>query len=67
MGGTEMLGPIRSVIENKSDSDIPCYVFLITDGDVTNTNEIIANVYMKNDNMRFFTIGIGNGISPYLI
>ena len=65
MGGTEILGPIREVIKNKSDR--PCYVFLITDGDVTNSNEIIATVHEKNEKMRFFSIGIGNGISPYLI
>ncbi len=40
---------------------------MITDGDVWNTEEIIATVYMANHKMRFFTIGIGNGISPFLI
>ena len=42
-------------------------MYLLTDGDVSNVDEIIAEVYQAQRIMRFFTIGIGNGISPALI
>ena len=45
----------------------PKYVFLLTDGDVSNGKQIIAKVYTHRSDMRFFTVGIGSGISPLLI
>lgn len=67
MGGTEILKPIQDIIGKAALTNYPRYVFLITDGDVWNTDQIIATVYEAKYKMRFFTIGIGNGISPVLI
>lgn len=68
MGGTEILEPVRDVVTStQMDQSIPRYVFLITDGAVWNSEEVIMTVYAHSAKTRFFSIGIGNGISPQLI
>lgn len=67
MGGTEIYQPIKFALEKNLINDYPRIIFLMTDGDVTNSDEIINLIRDKNKFSRIFTIGIGNGISPYLI
>lgn len=42
-------------------------IFLLTDGEVTNTSEIIAVVRKFNQMARVFTLGIGNNVSRALV
>jgi len=69
MGGTEILSPLEHIIEAYSRSKRPRYVFLITDGAVSNQNEVVELV--QRDNFQFatkyFTFGIGRGASRGLI
>ncbi len=42
-------------------------MFLLTDGDVTNADQVINLVRENNKNARTFSIGIGSGCSTYLV
>lgn len=60
MGGTEMEGALKSTfvdIKNPAAEEVPAMVLLITDGDVWNTQNIVAAA--KNSGQRIFVIGVG--------
>lgn len=42
-------------------------VFLLTDGGVSNTHEVIELIKRNNINNTVYTIGIGSGVSSELI
>jgi len=67
LGGTEILAPLRSVLEQAPQGDRPRVVFLLTDGQVTNTDDVIALVRRHSDTTRVFTFGIGAGASDQLV
>ena len=46
---------------------VPKLVFLLTDGDVRNPDSCIKLARQNNKFCRTFTIGVGNGASPYLV
>jgi len=46
---------------------VPKLVFLLTDGDVGNPDSIIGMARKNSKVCRTFTIGLGNGASPYLV
>lgn len=65
MGGTELLAPLESIYS--STPKTLRQIFLLTDGSVSNTNQVI-NIAKKNvSNSRIFTFGIGSGASTSLI
>jgi hypothetical protein len=41
LGGTEIVQPLLSIFNEKPKPGIPRQVFLLTDGEVTNTEEVI--------------------------
>jgi len=58
-GGTNILSPLREVLATPPSKDFPRQVFLITDGDVNNTAEVIDVVKTSVGDCRVFTLGIG--------
>lgn len=66
-GGTEILQPIQAAVNLPLIEGYPRSIFLLTDGDVTNAEEIIKYVRTNSNNIRVCAVGIGNGISPYLL
>ena len=44
LGGTELLQPLHWVFKKPRCSSLPCQVFIITDGGVTNTQKVIHTV-----------------------
>ena len=67
-GGTEILTPIVEATEQLAEiKGYPRKIFLLTDGDVTNSDSIIKYVKRSAGKFRYCSVGIGNGISPYLI
>lgn len=67
MGGTEILAPLQKVYECEK---IPGYfrqVFILTDGEVANTEEIIGITKAHAHETRVFTLGIGNSASHHLV
>ncbi|CAG8457515.1 1321_t:CDS:10 [Dentiscutata erythropus] len=69
-GGTEIYNPIKWAFEN-SRNDMPTSVFLLTDGLVNNVDQIVelikSSEEKKKDDVRLFSIGIGNSVSHELV
>ncbi|CAG8573614.1 26220_t:CDS:2 [Dentiscutata erythropus] len=69
-GGTEIYNPLKWVFENSS-KDMPTSVFLLTDGQVYNVDQIVelikSSEEKKKDDLRLFSIGIGNSVSHHLV
>ncbi|XP_018427577.1 PREDICTED: von Willebrand factor A domain-containing protein 5A-like [Nanorana parkeri] len=67
MGGTEILQPLQKINKTAGRPKHPRQVFIFTDGEVGNTQEVIAEVHRNSHNHRCFTFGIGEGASTALI
>jgi hypothetical protein len=70
MGGTELLGALRAVVNTKVD-DLTTEIITLTDGEVWHQEETIEFVRQTRNRfkgrMRFFTLGVGNAVSHGLI
>ncbi|XP_060569595.1 von Willebrand factor A domain-containing protein 5A-like isoform X2 [Ruditapes philippinarum] len=69
MGGTEILQPLEHVFNKNPIPSHPRRVFVLTDGQVDNTDAVIGLVRKEsiNTSTRVFTLGIGHGVSTALI
>ncbi len=67
LGGTEILPALEAVLERKPRAGLPRQVFLLTDGEVSNTDAVIALVRKHAAHARVFTFGIGAGASLHLV
>ncbi|XP_071169761.1 von Willebrand factor A domain-containing protein 5A-like [Mytilus edulis] len=67
MGGTEILKPLKKIYSETCKHGYPRQIFLLTDGEVDNTSEVISLVGSHKKNTRVFTFGIGDGVSTSLI
>ncbi len=67
LGGTELLPALRSVLGSPSRSELPRQVVVLTDGQVTNTDAVIALAASHSAQARIFTFGIGAGASHHLV
>jgi uncharacterized protein with von Willebrand factor type A (vWA) domain len=67
LGGTEIEAPLRSILQSPVIEGYPKQIFLLTDGEVTNTQRVIDLVHAHTKYSRVHTIGIGNGASLALI
>jgi len=69
-GGTEIFQALKWVFENSRD-DMPTSVFLITDGEVYNVDEVVELIRekeeKKKDDLRIFSLGIGDAVSHDLV
>ena len=66
MGGTEILDPLMLC----SDLDVPNRekkIFLLTDGEVDNKQQIFEYIRLHKEIMRIHTFGIGSGCDKELI
>jgi len=67
LGGTEILAPLKEILDKKSDPELPRQLFIFTDGQVTNTEAVLHLVRRHSATTRVFTFGIGHGASRHLI
>ncbi|EDO45203.1 predicted protein, partial [Nematostella vectensis] len=67
LGGTEILEPLKYVFSQPVIKGSPRQVFLMTDGEVGNTQQVITLVKKNSTHARCFTFGIGQGASTALI
>jgi Ca-activated chloride channel family protein len=65
-GGTEMMKAIRAALDPSDAQDHVRVVCFMTDGEVGNDMEIIAEV-QKHPNARVFAFGIGSSINRFLL
>ncbi|KAJ5072393.1 von willebrand factor a domain-containing protein 5a [Anaeramoeba ignava] len=67
LGGTELLAPLRHILSKPPLKDYPRLVFVLTDGAVMNTEQVLSLVKQNASNSTFFTFGIGDGVSRELV
>jgi hypothetical protein len=67
MGGTEILTPIQDIFSEPCDPELPRHLYLLTDGEVANTQEIVNEIKRNAKACRVHTFGIGDGASTELI
>jgi Ca-activated chloride channel family protein len=65
-GGTEMMQAIRAALDPSDERDHLRVVCFMTDGEVGNDHEIIAEV-QRHANARVFAFGIGSSVNHYLL
>lgn len=67
-GGTNIKGPVESVLKNpKVNESFGRYVFLLTDGCVSNTTEVVNVITENLGDTRVFSFGLGSGSDKDLI
>jgi von Willebrand factor A domain-containing protein 5 len=67
MGGTEIEIPLRKILKSKVIPGYPKQIFLLTDGEVNNTEAVIDIVRKNIKYSRVHAIGLGDGASAALI
>jgi len=67
LDGTEILPPLAALLESKYDEARPRRVLLLTDGQVSNEDEVLALARKHADRTRIFTFGIGASASEHLV
>lgn len=67
LGGTEILAPLQAILDSPADPGRPRQLFVLTDGQVTNTEAALALARRHADTTRIFTFGIGAGASHHLV
>ncbi|XP_013923319.1 PREDICTED: von Willebrand factor A domain-containing protein 5A [Thamnophis sirtalis] len=67
LGGTEIVKPLKAIYSQPCVEGHPRQVFVFTDGEVCNTNEVIAVVRHNSHFHRCFSFGIGEGASTSLV
>ena len=67
LGGTELLPAIEFVLEQAKRRERMMQLVVMTDGQVTNSDAVIAKVAGDRDRVRVFTFGIGRGASHHLV
>ncbi len=67
LGGTEILPALRFALEQPRHAELSRQVVVLTDGQVTNTDAVLALVSEHATRARLFTFGIGAGASEHLV
>ncbi|TNF34045.1 MAG: VWA domain-containing protein [Deltaproteobacteria bacterium] len=67
LGGTEILAPLTEILGAERDAGRPLQVLLLTDGEVSNEDQVIALAEAHVGDARIFTFGIGAGASEHLV
>ena len=67
LGGTELLVPITAILSEKSVENYPRQLFILTDGEIENTKQVIDYVKANAKTTRVFTLGLGEGVSHELV
>ncbi len=67
MGGTEILTPLKHILEQPSREGVLRKVLLLTDGQVSNEADVIRLAQTHRDRATIFSFGIGAGSSEHLV
>lgn len=66
-GGTEILPALEFVLTYATRRERTLQLVVLTDGQVTNTDAVLALARQHADTVRIFTFGIGHGASHHLV
>jgi len=66
-GGTEVHAPLKSIFSQSSIQGYARQIFLLTDGAVSNDDQVIKLVRSNNKSCRVFTLGLGSSASRHLV
>ena len=67
LGGTEILTPLKSILQQPVKVGLARQVFVLTDGQVTNSGACISLVRQHSSNNRIFTLGVGSSADRHLV
>uniref|UniRef100_A0A8C5ENA8 von Willebrand factor A domain-containing protein 5A-like n=1 Tax=Gouania willdenowi TaxID=441366 RepID=A0A8C5ENA8_GOUWI len=67
LGGTEILPSLKHIYKQRCIPNQPRQLFIFTDGEVSNTKEVLSLVKKNAGSHRCFSFGIGEGASSALI
>lgn len=67
MGGTEILPALEAIFQVPPRPGRARQLFVLTDGEVSNTDEVLRAVRRNSASTRVFTFGIGAGASHHLV
>ncbi|XP_075913294.1 von Willebrand factor A domain-containing protein 5A-like isoform X4 [Petromyzon marinus] len=67
LGGTEILEPLVAIYRSACRPEHPRQLMVLTDGEVSNTRDVISLVKKNASKHRCFSFGIGDGASTELI
>lgn len=67
LGGTELKQPLAQIFKNKVSVGRGRQVFVLTDGQVNNTAEVVELCRQNAHNSRVFSVGIGDEVSRSLV
>ncbi len=67
LGGTEILAPLKHIVERPLEAGRMRQVLLLTDGQVSNEAEVIELAKQHAQHARIFAFGIGAGVSEHLV
>ena len=67
LGGTNLFEPIEDILNKKCNYQFPRNIFIITDGEIYDTEALLNMIKESSNNTRIHSVGIGNGVSRYLV
>jgi uncharacterized protein YegL len=67
LGGTDLLSPLLHIFQQEMRKNRVCQIFVLSDGEVGNTTDLLASVSVKRGDYRIFSIGVGSGADAGLI
>ena len=67
LGGTEIQGALTFAFSQPAIAGLPRNLVILTDGEVTNTDAVMADIAAHAVDARVFTFGIGRGASAHLV
>ena len=67
LGGTEIYAPLNDVLKAPAISGYPRQVFVLTDGQISNNQQVFNLIQENQSRARVFSLGIGNSVSHDLV
>jgi len=67
LGGTEIFQPLQAIFNMPAIPGYSRQLFVLTDGEISNTEQVIDLVKRNSSRARLFSLGIGNSVSHHLV